>query len=484
MSRIARNKPLSNTFIPPQVRKYSKKYILRLPLKSISDLSLSWLQLGPTRPKLLSDLEIADIEKQLLSLIDRPNSKKILIDLIINVIWSDGFNLLQLSQIDCQCIVDRPNIQSWISSTAFDSKGNEYSMSLEPQRFLEKLTVDLNPLFKVHIYIARHPHLPLIIIRIQVFDTQSFLPFSEKQSLSVRKTTISSRKPFFVGLPQNSSHIIHSPGSDLVSKIIIQSIERSVSTSNTQIKLKQDTNIPIKSIESLHILKGVSRFSCSLGCWNPYAENNVDKSPLSSLSGNIIGENSKQKLDNNTNEKEKQDIKRRKLANLRFTGSINKRNSQHFKDGKSIQIYETVRPPKKTLQELRKGRGENDASDVDNSDDDDDDDDDLFLDKNIRLQPFFTRQIENEFSTPVPIQFTQFTLNEAIHKHNKPDEFLNASLPNVNISLQGNDIYGGIYEFAVKNIADVKQIPGWLTGEEGSKSGQINKGRVIAYEKD
>ena len=62
--------------------------------------------------------------------------KRKLIDKIIFEYWTQGLNLLQISQIDCQLIVDKSNsAQSWIYSTVKDMHDKIVPISINPREF-------------------------------------------------------------------------------------------------------------------------------------------------------------------------------------------------------------------------------------------------------------------------------------------------------------------------------------------------------------
>ena len=68
-------------------------------------------------------------------LINRTPKRK-LIDKIIFEYWTQGLNLLQISQIDCQLIVDKSNsAQSWIYSTVKDMHDKIVPISINPREF-------------------------------------------------------------------------------------------------------------------------------------------------------------------------------------------------------------------------------------------------------------------------------------------------------------------------------------------------------------
>lgn len=438
---------LPNTYIPVLLKKTLSSVLSRLPNTSLIELTGVWPKLLNTQPHL--DKENSN-QRELNRAVQRSAlemkgsaakwPKKRIIERILLDFWARGLNLLQLSQVDCQLIVDRPNAYYWIKSTVKDSMGKEMTVLLNPQSFLERLAADLSAVFMTYIYVCRHPSFPLIIIRIQVFDIQPVTG-----SGRAARPHITSQKPYFFAIPLNSPHIIHSPGNDMVAKIVMQVVERSLPQSPRNL-LKLDTpenQKPIRSLESMHILNGSSRFGNSLGVWAPYADAIVDISPLQAVDAHSGLKNSTAAVSDGA------DLK--KIANLRFKGSLDGRVA-------SQRLYDDNRPLKKRKRGLYN-----------------------IQDEGIEEHLAEDYVQKNEYTSIAPIQFAEFVLQELIGPQNE------TSRSSVKFKLIGSDVFAGLHELSVatedadKAILHPTTIPSWLTGEEGASCGVIQDGRFTKH---
>ncbi|CAK7895330.1 inner kinetochore subunit Chl4p [[Candida] anglica] len=457
---VSHRNVLPDTYIPVLSKKVLANILARLPTNSLIQLVKLWPKLIRTQPHLKKG-NVYSTQKELNSIVTqearniisgpmRSGSKKKLIDKVLFEFWSDGLNLLQISQVDCQLIVDRPNAYYWISSTVKDrgGHGNEVPISLDPPKFLHQLTRDLNELYMSYVYVCRHPTYPLVIIRIQVFDLQKI----SGNAVSGSRPHITSHKPYFVAIPMNSSHIIHSPGSSVISKIVLQAVERNLPQDPTNLlKLEtSQTQKPVRSLDSMHILKGSSRFGNSLGVWTPYAEGKADSLPLAPTENHkLIFEETVQIQDQEKEESLDPLAKLKKIANLRFKGNVNgKIESEKLYD----DLEGSTKRRKKTAT----------YSNIES------DDDDGFEE--------MKNSDRNEFATIVPVQYLEMILKDPIES----DE------GNIVMKFSGSDIFAGIHELSVrtteqdKMVLNPAQVPGWLTGEEGANCGEIKNGKFTS----
>lgn len=419
---------LPNGYIPVIPQKVLISTLLRLPKSLLVELMYLWPKVKKTQPHSTKSSNQRDLNREVsekAKAIRKDASKwqkRKIVQQILHY-WPKGPNLLQLSQTDCQLIVDRPNSYTWIYSTAKDTTGNDVPISLNPQVFLNNLSKDLSALFMTHIYVCRHPTYPLIITRVQVFDLN---PMAAKGQSSSRPH-ISSHRPYFVAIPLNSPHIIHTPGNDVVSNIVLQAVERSLPRTRHVVRLvTNEDQKPIRSLDSMHILKGVSRFGNSLGAWAPYADGLADMLPLKSIEHHP---ELQPKI-------EKQDPKDkiRTIANLRFKGSATGKVE-------SESLFENTKSSKKRR-----------AVDANYSDDELDD----------------TNGPKTEFSSIAPIQYAEFVVKDTLD--DTPYSFT--------LKLTGTDVFAGLHELAVLEdpIVDAATIPNWLTGEEGQSHGTVRNG--------
>lgn len=395
----------------------------RLPRYTLVELMNKWPKIINTQPHLTKDLHQRQWNKLVLLEVskfrDNKANKRKIIEKVFEF-WSNGLNLLQLSQIDCQLIVDKPNSYSWILSIVKDSKGKEIPLLLDPKKFLDMLSRDLNFIFMTHIYVCKHPKLPLILIRIQVFDLQTV-----SSSKNSNRPHISSNRPYFLAIPIGSPYIIHSPGKDLVSEIVMQVVERNLpQVPNNLITIDTDyKQHPVKSLEAMNVLYGNSRFSNSLGAWTSYADSTIDISPLNDIDNHKLL---------NEDKENQHDIK--SIANLRFKGNYEGKITSDFLFNESPR-----RKKRKTTQ---------------------------FEDKEEE------EIIKDEFSSLAPVQNAEFLIQQ-----NHGDEY-----SNITLKLSGADVFGGLHELSVQAeekelmILDPSEMPSWLTGEEGRSHGTVRDG--------
>lgn len=433
---------LPNTYIPLLDHKTLYNIIDRLSKNSILQFIILWTKLKNTQPKPPTKYTRQGFINKILKEVKEFQNdfnripKRRLIDKIIYEYWSQGLNLLQISQIDCQLIVDKStNAPPWVYSTVKDMNDENVPITINPSQFLQLLVENLTNLYLSYIYICKHPKLPIILIRIQVFDLNGMD--------ITQKPHIVSYKPYFFGILVNSPHIIHSINNDvMIHSIVMQVFERSLPQSHQNLLklLTPENQFPIKSIESMNILKGNSRFGNSLGIWTPYADGTVDMLPLGAIEHHQVFKQ-QEKEENPSDDENVEDIKLRrlkKIANLRFKGTI-------------------------TGNVLLMNNGDN---------------------KSLNGQDYHGKD-DTEFDSIAPIQYTEFTIRENT-KSSRLERGLNDDgRTSIRFKITGSDVFGGLHELSVrtteqdKMILNPEEIPHWLTGEEGASFGDIIDGTFI-----
>lgn len=427
---------LRNTFVPKRSPVVQSRILARLTTDSLLNLCLLWCSMPITAPRPLeSQLEElgvthAEYVKEFMDDIKefkekRTITKRKVIDRLLVDYYPRGLNLLQYAQIDSQLIVEKQQGFLWQVSKLINTKSQPEVLNLHsPQIFLENLVHNLSKYYMNHIYISTHPHYPLTIIRIQLFDLVASQTPQTAPSIS---NSLVSRKPFLLALPANSPNIIHSPLSpqDNTGLMILQSISTSLSTPQKQVRIQTGDHGVLKSLESLHIIHGNSRFANMLGVWAPYADGKVDISPFD----DVEEHQTLQTL--NVDEGDGSDKNWEKIARLRFKGSLDELSSD--------KLYEDTGPRKKRKvnDELRN------------------------IDK-------------NEYSSLTPVQYVEFEI--------KSD--FKAQRPTLKLKLQGNDVFAGLHELCASGLINPETIPGFLTGEEGLQSGSVDDGVFIPKEHD
>lgn len=438
---------LPNSFVPKHNPQVVSKILSRLPADSIYKLCLLWINIEITKPKLPknesqqepefldNDEFIESFKATIKNYRTKRYPKKKIIDKLLVDYYAHGLNLLQYSQIDSQLIIDKPDSFVWQSSTVQDAAtSNSMTLNInQPQFFLQNLMKNLSKFFLNHIYISKHPFLPLIIIRIQIFDFQNLY----NEGITKISNSIISKKAFFLIIPNNSTNIIHSviEDQDREFNIILQSIRSSLSEySNKQINLNNDEN-RIKNLNSIYILVGNSRFSNSLGSWAPYADGTVDISPFDDPLKHQTFKQLNTSSVNTATSLNSEEERLKKIAKLRFKGSLHSlKSTQFFEDNK----------PFKRRKLLSDGDDKEEEEEYQEQDEEDDE------------------QNTNEYSTIAPIQSVKFIIRNKTPNNYKP---------NITMKFNGNDVFAGLHELCDLRIINPERIPGFLTGEEGSNSG-------------
>lgn len=363
--------------------------------------------------------------------------KSQIVDKILFDFWGDGLNLLQLAQIDCQLIVDNPNAYFWVLSTVKDAWDKEAPISLDPSSFLKKMAQHLSDIFMCYMYVCTHPEMPLVIIRIQVFD---LLPghLTSRARSRAERPHITSHKPYFLAIPMNSPHVIHTPGNDVVSEVVMQVVESSLPRdSRNFLRLERSkSQKAVRSLKSMHILKGNSRFSNCMGAWTPYADGVADISPLAKFGTDPVV-NGQLRLEQADSAK----LRKEKLANIRFKGT-----------GSGNLVSERLYDHVKSVKQKKR---QNEVNDDDR-----------------RSRP----RTDNKYRSIAPIRYAEFEIQEPLGDGNDQND----EHSHVVVKLVGNDVFAGLHELAVQengDVVDPETLPGWLTGEEGLSCGVVKNGQ-------
>lgn len=344
---------LPNSYVPPLRSGYLVSELARLKSNSLFDLVDLWLAMRITQPKptrsqldqgITAEKLVEDIKGQVDAL--RQSGVRVkgkLIDRIIVDFYPDGLNALQLAQVDIQLMMDKPNNYRWVSSTAKVLGGNQiddFILSLDSKTFLDHLVASLASLYLTHIYISKHPQLPLILVRIQMYEFIHLKKSRKRTASDIADSTapdVISRRPYYLAIPTSSPHLIHSLSNDddLTAKLILQAVEETLSTSYRPVRLVRSHEKPLKGIESMHILKGVSRFGDSLGSWAAYADNVVDVNPLGADSDHIL-----------LNPTRTGEVANRQqaIAALRFKGSIARGKESLYEGSKKARTDASIVP--------------------------------------------------------------------------------------------------------------------------------------------
>ncbi|EDO18169.1 hypothetical protein Kpol_1031p77 [Vanderwaltozyma polyspora DSM 70294] len=436
---------IDDDFIPNFDRKLLLKQLLKLPLSTLCDLTINWTsKFGNSSNKNIDSLQgILEHYKR------KKVRRRVVASRILLEYWPLGLNLYQIAQIDCHLLIHKPNNYYWNSATAWKANNEKALLIINPDKFIKNLKEDLSKFYLSNIYIFKHPELPLIICRIQLFDFNNMfltaLPErnpdgkNDIQSIELDVRTyqereLTSRRPFYVAFPENSSIVIHSSDSDSYAKLILQSVQKTLSE-RVPVLLKPNEDTPVRSLDAMNVINGISRYSQAFGPWKNYADASFDISPFSKPNEHI-SINGKRIIINDDDDKSANSsnvIKRIKLENnmLKFKGT---------KEGvRKINIEKSISERNKTGGLL---------SDID-----------VTTNKNKYPSPY---------TSLIPISKVEFTMINTIEESQEDVA--------IKFKLKGNDIFGGLHQLCDQELIDVSKVPGWLAGENGISSGKIING--------
>lgn len=432
---------LKDDFIPNFDRKILLKQLLKLPLSTLCDLTLSWF----------SKFNISNYKDEAMLAASMEYFKKkkvrrrVLASKILIQYWPRGLNLYQIAQIESYLMIHKPNNYSWSSSTAWNASQQKSILNIDPQKFIRNLRRDLSKFYLTSLYIFKYPELPLIVCRVQLFDfNNAFLNSlpdrnSKTEILpsiihkSMEKELVS-RRPFYIAFPENSPTIIHSGDSDSYAQLILLSVQKTISEREPIIVRANDTSL-VQSLESIVFLHGPSRYSESLGPWKSYADSSFDISPLSNTEAHMSA-TGKRTISNevSTDDLNSSELKRIKLENtmMKFKGS---------KEGIRVQKIKEL----KNLHERT---------------------------HNLNGKSSFAQlDIPTPYSSLIPVEKIEFTL---INELPEMDGGIT-----IKFKFKGNDVFGGLHELCDNDLIDISKVPGWLTGENGISSGTIYNGDFL-----
>lgn len=421
---------LSDDFLVKQDRKALLKKLARLPLTVLCHLVVHW----GTKYETANCIGPEALANKMRILLKKRVSRKDLAITILLKFWPQGLVLYQLAQVDSYNLIYRPNSYFWKFSTAYNPKGEKQVFNLDPEKFVNNLKNDIQKLYLTHIYIFKHPNLPLIICRIQLFE-----PNGAVYSKHDASHELVSRSPYYVALPLNSPYVIHSPDDDSYAKLILQSVQKTIAERDP-ITFHSDDVAPVRSLEVMNIVRGVSRFSHSLGPWSGYADANFEISPFGNTKDHIsikgkrvIGKDMGGDFEGSPEAKRlrSEDIM------VRFKGS---------KEGvRARKAYETQRFNAR-IHHLHK-----DVSKIE------------------------AEEVVCKYSSLVPVEKVNFI--------DKKDLANAEGQISLKFKFRGHDVFGGLHELCEKGCIDIDKVPGWLAGENGLDSGIILNGEFLKEEK-
>ncbi|ANB15370.1 Chl4p [Sugiyamaella lignohabitans] len=79
---------------------------------------------------------------------------------------------------------------------------------------------------------------------------------------------------------------------------------------------------------------------------------------------------------------------------------------------------------------------------------------------------------EEKYRSRGPLPMVEIKLNRP---YDQEESELDSFQPKITLRLEGDDVFAGIFQLAVDGAIDVTNIPGWMTGEEGSTTVYIGR---------
>lgn len=431
---------LADRLVPYNDKKSLLRKLLKLPLPVLSDLVVHWASKYGTA----SGTHLDKLQISLEALQRQKVKRRVLATRIILDYWPHGMHLYQLAQVDCYLLVHRPLIHYWTSSTAWNARNEKQIMHLDFDTFVQRLKEDLQALYLCNVHSFRHPEMPLLVCRVQLFDySNKFQP--DHVTSSGGSTSLSdllqrqlvSRSPFYIGFPLNSPNIVHSPDEDSYAKLIMQSVQK-IFSQREPVILKANQSIAVRSLEALQILHGASRHTNALGPWSSYADVSFEVSPLAkveeheSVNGKRVLLNVDEVADDILPEAKRL---RQERAMVRFKGS-----SKGVMQRKAYEVKRFSGLIHNPNKEPSPSSGGNDLT-------------------------------ISKYSSLIPVERVEFTLKNEIPPSSEQ--------VSIKVKFRGNDVFGGLHELCDRELIQVENVPGWLAGENGADSGTITEGDFV-----
>ncbi|AMD22577.1 HHL193Wp [Eremothecium sinecaudum] len=334
--------------------------------------------------------------------------------LVVTELWPSGFNLFQLAQLDVSAVILDKVTLEWVASGTRDKDGEPVKIPINFKRFENGLKSLIGKLHDCHVYSERHPVLPLVICRVQLFECNT--------------SRLMSHKPFYVAIPTGYRVLYHSAQKDVHSQYILQCLLILLRKDSAVVQLNQISPAIRGTLTDVNMRYGACFGRDLQGVWTAYLDKNIEPSPLDSPEKHpsVVGVPAKRRPtdDDDENVKWKQE-----RSMIMFKGSKYgiKRKKKYLNKRSQQRIY----------------RLHGDNKENNNSDDDSVD----------------------EYESLIPVRNVSFSVKD------------NERGLNFKLRLQGNDVFGGLHELCSKQQLDIDYLPSWLTGEHGDSSGIVEDGK-------
>ncbi|KAF2101108.1 CHL4-domain-containing protein [Rhizodiscina lignyota] len=419
----------------------------------------------------------------------RKDSKREIIDRIMEGDWRRGISLYQLAMAETRYVMEHQSSQKWhalrLTSIRDDDSGHDTEKREEEelprfrqQTFLQNLQREIGPFAKAHHYFMRDEELRISLLRVQLYD----LPYNSSQALQdvalAKRGPSEGAKSVYAVFPDATAYVYVSlgsssnqPGTDgkSLQRIVIDAIPKALSRPQARYTLKT-TALSAKSLPSLLALRGSGRSNTASGGWSIFVEDSKGSNALDyaeSASNDILTP-----ADNKEN---MQHGEKRRLETIGETNDV--QNRKRWKriaegrfgrpglecDGHGIERFEVRIDdafPKsddgKTIVSRKRDQPED------------------RIDGSHQKVVTKTSSKSGRKKRPSLLDKTQ---------NDEMDESREANStwkPDVRILFHGAHVFAGIRKLVEQGVVDGEKMPGWMTGEAGVSIGVVKHGRMMA----
>jgi central kinetochore subunit Mis15/CHL4 len=227
---------------------------------------------------------------------------KEVVERIVEHEWRGGLTLLQIAEVDYRCLfpcvfslsifiihpdgscfvaeidlVDHPSTHKWTAAilSPVGSGSASSPPHFYPATFTHTLQSLLRPMVVPHYFTARHPTLPLTLLRLQLHDPAS----------ASALTFPPAKRIFWLAFPEGAGRYVYyniGTGADSLRDVVRQSIADAVSRAHARFELRP-ANLSARTLEAVAFYKGCGGGEGGMvGAWSIYLEGGADGGVLDS----------------------------------------------------------------------------------------------------------------------------------------------------------------------------------------------------------
>ncbi|KAI9797389.1 MAG: hypothetical protein M1825_006004 [Sarcosagium campestre] len=428
----------------------------------------------------------------------RKGGKREVVSRISECDWRQGLTLYQLAMVDTRYLLDHPMAHKWTAlklekqkaTVPYAENAGQTDKPNTPclprfhlSTFLRSLQREIGSIVKAHYYFIRPKSLPLMLLRIRIFDS----PYNRISS----STTSLDREAFktvYVAFPNATPHIYISLGAiPMQSRSASEgrslrdvALPKAMSRPQARYKL-HPTSLSARSLPALLSLRGAGRGNAAAGGWSVFADGSVESTPLDySLPRykqenlTTLGVTAKEDEEEEEDEADKEnangrpralgtdDKRKRKRRELVAQGRFG--TSAKPDDGKGIERFEVHIHDRFTISEDSTGA-------------------DQVIGRRRRRQ---SDNLDTMGATGSPrrrrrgrpSRVSQQEEAEGIPSEEATGETPNNWTPRIQITFQGSHVFAGMRKLVEAGAVDGERMPGWMTGEAGVSVGVVRDGRI------